>query len=150
MIAFDEIDRRILQVLSGDGRTSNVELAGRIGLSPSACLRRVQDLERTGVIAGYRAVINPNALGIGFTAYVAVGLSRHTKSEQQAFEAAMNAAKEVRECHNITGTVEYLLRVEAVDLPAYKHFHTEVLGALPQVATITSYIVMGSPKDERA
>jgi DNA-binding Lrp family transcriptional regulator len=149
MTDIDDIDRRILQVLSQDGRISNVDLAGRVGLSPSACLRRVHELERKGVIEGYRARLNPAALGIGFLAYVTVGLSRHTKQEQTDFEAAMRRANQVRECHNITGTVEYLLRVETVDLPAYKHFHTEVLGALPQVATITSYIVMGSPKNER-
>lgn len=100
--------------------------------------------------AGYRAVLDPAAIGLGFVAYVGVGLSRHTKQEQQAFESAMAQAPQVRECHNITGTIEYLLRIEAADLPAYKHFHTEVLGALPQVSTITSYIVMESPKDERA
>lgn len=89
-------------------------------------------------------------MGLGFVAYVGVGLSRHTREEQQAFESAMTKAPQVRECHNITGTIEYLPRIEAADLPAYKHFHTEVLEALPQVSTITSYIVMESLKDERS
>jgi Lrp/AsnC family transcriptional regulator, leucine-responsive regulatory protein len=150
MMEIDRFDRKILQEVQADGRISNVELASRIGLSPSATLRRVQELERRGVIRGYRAVLDPAAIGLGFVAYVGVGLSRHTKQEQQAFESAMAQAPQVRECHNITGTIEYLLRIEAADLPAYKHFHTEVLGALPQVSTITSYIVMESPKDERA
>lgn len=145
----DQIDRKILRELSADGRISNLALADRIGLSPSATLRRVQTLERAGVIAGYRAVLDPQKLGLSFVAYIAVGLSRHTKSAQVAFERAMLAAPEVRECHNITGTVEYLLRVEAADLPAYKRFHTDVLGAMEQVATITTYVVMGSPKDGR-
>jgi Lrp/AsnC family leucine-responsive transcriptional regulator len=101
------------------------------------------------VIAGYRAVLDPGKLGVGFVAYLAVGLKSHTKPEQQAFERAMVAAREVRECHNVTGSVEYFLRVEAADLPSYKRFHTDILGALPQVATITTYVVMGSPKDER-
>lgn len=149
MSATDQINERILQELARDGRISNVELADRVGLSASACLRRVQELERSGVISGYRAVLNPEALGIGFLVYVGVGLSRHTKQEQEAFEAAMAAAPEVRECHNVSGTIEYLLRVEARDIAAYKQFHTDVLGALPQVSTITSYIVLGSPKDER-
>jgi Lrp/AsnC family transcriptional regulator, leucine-responsive regulatory protein len=112
-------------------------------------LRRVQELERSGVITGYRAVLNPAAIGIGFVAYVAVGLSRHTKDEQKNFEVAISRAMQVRECHNVTGTFEFLLRVETRDLAAYKHFHTEVLGALPQVSTITSYVVMDSPKDKR-
>jgi Lrp/AsnC family transcriptional regulator, leucine-responsive regulatory protein len=145
----DPIDRRILHVLSEDGRISNVDLAARIGLSASACLRRVQELERVGIITGYRAILDPVSMGVGFVAYVAVGLSRHTKDQQHGFEAAIGGAPEVRECHNVTGTFEYLLRVETADLAAYKHFHTEVLGALPQVSTITSYVVMGSPKDER-
>jgi Lrp/AsnC family transcriptional regulator, leucine-responsive regulatory protein len=150
MNKIDQIDHRILQALRGDGRISNVDLAAKIGLSASACLRRVQELERAGVIAGYRAILNPVALGLGFVAYVAVGLSRHTKDEQLGFEAAIAQAPQVRECHNITGTFEYLLRVETIDLGAYKHFHSEVLGSLPQVSTITSYVVMASTKDDRA
>lgn len=150
MTKIDAINERIVRALVTDGRLSNVDLAERVGLSPSACLRRVQELERAGVIKGYRAVLDPAARGLGFTAYVAVGLSNHTKASQEAFERALARAPEVRECHNVTGTIEYLLRVEVADLAAYKVFHTEVLGTLPQVASITSYVVMGSPKDERA
>ena len=150
MMEFDQTNRKILRELTRDGRISNLELAERVGLSPSACLRRVQELERSGVIRGYRAVLDPGAMGVGFVAYVTVGLNQHTKAAQEAFERAMQGAREVRECHNITGTVEYLLRIEAADLAAYKRFHTEVLGTVPQVNSITSYVVMGSPKDERA
>lgn len=146
----DAINRKILQELSVNGRISNLELADRVGLSPSACLRRVQELEREGVISGYRAVLDKSKLGVGFTAYVAVGLNNHTKSSQEAFEKAIARADEVVECHNITGTVEYLLRIEARDLASYKVFHTDILGTLPQVNAITSYVVMGSPKDKRA
>lgn len=146
----DDIDRRILRELSRDGRISNLELAERVGLSPSACLRRVQELERSGVITGYRATIDPTKLGMGFLAYVTVGLSTHTKKAQADFETAMTGAPEVRECHNVTGAIEYLLRIETADLAAYKHFHTEVLGVLPQVHSISTYVVMESTKDERA
>ncbi|MGJ8545946.1 MAG: Lrp/AsnC family transcriptional regulator [Sulfitobacter sp.] len=150
MAALDPKNEEILQQLTRDGRISNLELADRVGLSPSACLRRVQDMERRGVIKGYRAVLDRTALGTGFTALIGVGLHNHTKASQEAFERAISRAPEVRECHNVTGVIEYMLRVECADLPAYKHFHTEILGALPQVASITSYVVMGSPKDERA
>lgn len=150
MTEIDRIDRRILRLLEHNGRITNTDLAQEVGLSASACLRRVQELERSGVILGYRAVVNRAAVGGGFTAYVAVGLSRHLKKDQLAFEKAMANAQQVRECHNVSGTIEYLLRVEAADLEAYKHFHTEVLGIVPQVSSIISYIVMGSPKDERA
>ena len=150
MMKIDDTDRRILRALARNGRISNLDLADRIGLSPSACLRRVQELERIGIIKGYRAVLDAEKLGLAFIAYMTVGLSTHTKAAQTAFEQAMMAAPDVRECHNITGTVEYLLRVEAADLAAYKHFHTEVLGILPMLRSITSYVVLSSPKDERA
>jgi Lrp/AsnC family leucine-responsive transcriptional regulator len=150
MSKLDDKDHRILRELSRHGRLPNLELADRVGLSPSACLRRVQELERSGVITGYRAVLNPEKLGIGFTAYVTVGLNTHTKAAQEAFERGISRAPEVRECHNVTGTVEYLLRVEAADLAAYKRWHTDVLGVLPQVQSVTTYVVMGSPKDDRA
>lgn len=150
MTKLDDIDHRILRELTRDARQSNLALADRVGLSPSACLRRVQTLERAGVIKGYRAVLDLDRLGIGFTAYVTVGLNNHTKTSQEAFERAIARAPQVRECHNITGTVEYLLRIETADLAAYKHWHTEVLGVLPQVQSITTFVVMGSPKDERA
>jgi Lrp/AsnC family leucine-responsive transcriptional regulator len=150
MVKIDNINARILQVISTQGRIPNLDLADRVGLSPSACLRRVQELERTGVIKGYRAVLDPARRGVGFLAYVTVGLNSHTKAAQEAFERAISRAPEVRECHNITGAVEYLLRVETADLAAYKHWHTDVLGVLPQVHAITTFVVMGSPKDERA
>ncbi|WP_425041253.1 Lrp/AsnC family transcriptional regulator [Primorskyibacter sp. S187A] len=150
MIKYDDINDRILQELERDGRLSNLELADRIGLSPSACLRRVAALEQEGVIQGYRACIDRSKLGAGFVAYIGVGLSAHSKAAQEAFERAISRSPEVRECHNITGTIEYLLRVECADIRAYKVFHTEVLGTLPHVNSITSYVVMGSPKDMRA
>lgn len=150
MTKLDAISYNILRELSNDGRLSNLDLADRVGLSPSACLRRVQEMERRGLIRGYRAVLDRSQLGAGFVAYVAVGLAHHTKQDQEGFEAAIAQASEVRECHNVTGAFEYILRVEAADLAAYKHFHTEVLGVLPQVSSITTYVVMGSPKDERA
>lgn len=150
MSKIDTIDHHILRVLQREGRISNLDLAERVALSPSATLRRVQALEAAGVIAGYRAVLDPVQMGVGFLAYITVGLSEHTKRSQEAFERAMSHAPEVRECHNVTGAVEYLLRVEVADLVHYKQFHTDVLGALPQVATIQTYVVMGSPKDLRA
>ena len=150
MMDIDAINSNILRVLEGDGRISNIDLASRVGLSPSACLRRVQELERSGVIKGYRAVLDREKLGAGITAFVMVGLSAHLSKDARAFERAMEAAPQVRECHNITGVVEYLLRVEVADLPAYKDFHANILGVLPQVSSITSHISLGSPKDKRA
>lgn len=146
----DRIDRRILQELTADGRLPNTQLAERVGLSPSACLRRVQELERAGVIRGFRAVLDPGAMGRGFVAYLAVGLSDHTKAGQVRFERAVAEMDEVRECHNITGSIEYLLRVEVEDLAAYKRFHTDKVGTVEGVRHLTTHVVMGSSKDERA
>lgn len=150
MTKIDDIDARILRVLQDEGRISNTALADRVGLSASACLRRVQELERRGVISGYRAVLNPTAMGQGFVAYVTVGLSDHSKESQEGFERAVSRNPEVRECHNITGNFEYLLRIECADLETYKDFHTERLGTIQHVRQITTHVVMGSPKDDRA
>lgn len=150
MVEMDDINARILRALREDGRISNLALADRVGLSPSACLRRVQDLERRGVITGYRARLDPALTGRAYVVYVAVGLAEHSKAAQKGFEAAMERTEEVTECHNIAGAFEYLLRVETADLAAYKAFHTDRLGTVPHVRSITSYMVMGSPKDTRA
>ena len=116
MTDIDPIAENILQELTRDGRISNLELAERVGLSPSACLRRVQDLERRGVIKGYRARLDPNQTGRGFVVYAAIGLSEHTKEAQAGFERAMRAIPEVVECHNVAGAFEYLLRIETSDM----------------------------------
>ena len=150
MTNMDRLNANILQELQSNGRISNADLADKIGLSASACLRRVQELERTGIIKGYRAILDSAALGVGFTAYVSVGLSDHTSKSQLAFEKAIAKSGQVRECHNITGSVEYLLRIETKDLAAYKLFHRDILGQLPQVNSIETFVVMDSPKDERA
>ncbi|EKO3468604.1 Lrp/AsnC family transcriptional regulator [Vibrio fluvialis] len=145
----DKFDEIILRELQQDGRISNVELAERVGLSPSATLRRVQELERKKVIKGYRAVLDKPQLNVGFIAYVSIGLNSHTKKSQLSFEDHVRFADEVVECHNITGMNEYLLRVETKDLSAYKRFHADVLGECLQVQSITTMVVMDSPKDER-
>ena len=150
MIELDRINHKILDILEKNGRISNADLSEKVGLSASACLRRVQELERTGIITGYRAQLNRSALGSSIVVFVMVGLSEHAASYASAFEEAVSASRQVREIHNVTGSVEYLLRVEVDDLNDYKQFHSEVLGKQPQVHSITSYICLGSPKDERA
>ena len=139
-MVLDTIGEKILRELSKDGRISNVELAGRVGLSASACLRRVQELERAGVISGYRAVIDRTKLGCGFVVYTSISLTGHQKKGLLEFEKIISRAPEVTECYNIAGDFEYLLRVETADLAAYKTFHMNVLTQLPLVRTITSYI----------
>lgn len=147
MVDLDTYNAAILHHLQRDGRMSNIDLAKEVGLSPSACLRRVQDLERRGILKGYRAIVDPKALGQDVVVFVMVGLSGHLRKDSLAFEAAMDRAPEVQECHNITGSVEYILRVEVADLSAYKSFHADRLGTLSMVGSITSHIVLGASKD---
>ncbi|NRB68392.1 MAG: Lrp/AsnC family transcriptional regulator [Vibrio sp.] len=145
----DKFDERILLELKCDGKIANVTLAERIGLSASATLRRVQELERQGMIKGYRAVLDRTQMGVGFIAYVSVGLASHRRQAQIEFEEHVRFVDQVVECHNITGANEYLLRVETEDLTSYKKFHADVLGECAQVNAITTMVVMDSPKDQR-
>ena len=138
-----------MRELSQNGRIANSELAEKIGLSPSACLRRVQELETQGVIKGYRAILDNELMGNGFVAYVGVGLNEHSIESQLAFEQAIKLAYEVKECHNVTGSFEYLLRIETKDIKSFKLFHADVLGCISQVSAITTHVVMDSPKDDR-
>jgi Lrp/AsnC family leucine-responsive transcriptional regulator len=138
----DDIDKRILAALYDDGRLSNADLAARIGLSPSPCLRRVRRLEEEGVIRGYRAMIDPAAIGRGMRVFAGVRLARHSKAEVDAFESAVTELREVRQTHHVTGNYDYLLDVEVSDLSAYEHFHANQLAGLPGVAAVTSYVTM--------
>ena len=145
----DAISEKILSTLERVGRVSNQELAQMVGLSPSACMRRVQELERRDIIRGYSAIIDRSAIGPQITVFVLVGLTQQLRKQARDFERAMEAAPQVKECHNLSGSVEYLLRVEVADLIGYRDFHSEVLGVLPQVGSITSHFCLGTSKDVR-
>ncbi|MFD6492356.1 Lrp/AsnC family transcriptional regulator, partial [Streptomyces sp. NPDC060188] len=111
----DEVDRLILAELERDGRISNNELASRVGLSPSPCLRRVRQLEESGVIRGYRALVDPAAVGRGLRVFAGVRLMRHVRADVVAFEREVMKLSEVIACHHITGNLDYLLQVEVAD-----------------------------------
>ena len=119
MLKKDRYNDRILQELTKNGRLPNSELAEIIGLSPSACLRRVQELESSGLIKGYRAILDSELMGNSFIAYVGIGLNEHSTESQLAFEQAIKLAGEVKECHNVTGSFEYLLRIETKDIKSF-------------------------------
>lgn len=136
------MDRSILAVLEKYGRISNAELAARVGLSPSPCLRRVRRLEETGVIRGYRALIDPAAVGRSLRVFAGVRLMRHARTDVVAFERAVVRLSEVVHCHHVTGNYDYLLQVEVADLAAYEDFHVNRLANLPSVAAVTSYVTM--------
>ncbi|MCX5497750.1 Lrp/AsnC family transcriptional regulator [Kaistia dalseonensis] len=134
----DEFDRKIVGHLAREGRLSAVELADRIGLSPSAATRRLQRLEAERVINGYRAVIDPGAIGLGITAFVEISLDRQNDEALKAFEAAARKCPNILSLYLMSGTSDYLLRIVARDLPDFERLHANVLGHLPGVARIES------------
>ena len=150
MVKIDEITDKILRELQANARIPNVQLANRVGLSPAACLRRVQELEHNQVIKGYHATIDRTALGRAFVAYASVGMSDHSKASLDHFKKVIAKSKEVVECYKVTGTIEYLLRIEVIDIYAYEKFHSNILGAIPHVSHINSFIVMHHAKNERS
>ncbi|MBM3479065.1 MAG: Lrp/AsnC family transcriptional regulator [Alphaproteobacteria bacterium] len=144
--ALDEIDRRILVELQRDGRLTNHDLAGRIGVSASPCWRRVRALEEAGVIKGYAALVNPAALGLNVSVFTQVSLERQEKKALQVFEAAVGEWPEIMECYLMTGDADYLLRVVVPDLAAYERFLMARLTRIRGIASIKSSFALRSVK----
>jgi DNA-binding Lrp family transcriptional regulator len=134
----DGIDRKILRLLRADGRMSNADLAVAIGLSPSACLRRLRQLETGGVIRGYTAIIEDPAPQARTVVIVQITLEKQTEDAFNRFEAAVRQCPEVCECYLMTGASDYQLRVEARDAADYERIHKEQLSRMPGVARIQS------------
>ena len=138
----DQLDRAILRHLQADGRLSNVELAERVRLSPSPCLRRVRALERAGVIRGYHAEIDPASVGRGFEVTVHVELTLKDRGTVEAFETAIAALEEVVECQRMFGLPDYVIRVACADQAAYEAFYMNELAELPGLARVNSQFAM--------
>jgi DNA-binding Lrp family transcriptional regulator len=136
--ALDGTDRKMLRLLRADGRMSNADLASTIGLSPSACLRRLRHLESSGVIRGYTAIIEDTAPQARTVVIVQITLERQTEDAFNRFEAAVRQCPEVCECYLMTGASDYQLRVEARDAADYERIHKEQLSRMPGVARIQS------------
>jgi Lrp/AsnC family leucine-responsive transcriptional regulator len=146
----DAIDGRIIAALQADGRLTNVDLAERVGLSPSPCLRRTKRLEREGYIDAYRAVLQRNQVGLGLTVFVEIKISAHANQEAEAFQNAIVALHEVVACHMVSGAADYLVEVVVPDLECYQRFLVGKLLALPIVREVRSNIgiqtlMAGSP-----
>jgi DNA-binding Lrp family transcriptional regulator len=134
----DPIDHHMLRILQEDGRISNAALAGKVGLSPSACLRRLHLLEQRGVILGYTALVATDEPELTpTTVMVEIVLDRQTAEQMSRFEQAVRRCPEVRECWLMSGASDYLLRVEARDAPDYERIHQQ-LARMPGVSRITS------------
>jgi Lrp/AsnC family transcriptional regulator, leucine-responsive regulatory protein len=139
---FDQIDLKILDVLQKDGRISNADLADKVGLSASPCLRRMRALEEDGVISGYRADLDPVQLGLTILAFVEVRISRHGAGTAAVFREAMMKERLVVGCYMVTGSYDFLLKVVARDLESYKAFTLETLLGMPDVQDIRTSIVL--------
>ena len=138
MPALDTIDRNILRLLRLDARTSNAKLAAEIGLSPSACLRRIKIMEKSGVIRGYTALVDTGNADATIAVIINITLERQTEDYLDRFEAAVRRHPEIRECFLMTGGSDYLLRVEVANAGEFERIHKEILSALPGVLRIHS------------
>ena len=134
----DSTDHAILEALQERARISNVELADRVHLSESACLRRVRALEEAGVIAGYSAMVDPVRVGLPSAVFVQLTLQRQDQTDLDAFEEAVQNIPEVMECYLMTGEFDYLLRIVVPDLAAYERFLMEHLTRIDGIASIKS------------
>jgi Lrp/AsnC family transcriptional regulator, leucine-responsive regulatory protein len=146
MIGLDETDRRLLRVLQVDGRISNLELADRCNLSPSACSDRVRRLREQGFITGYAAVVDPDKVGRALLIFVEVLLDRTTKDVFDDFAAAARRAPDILECHMVAGGFDYLVKARVRDMSAYRTFLGDVLVDMPGVRETRTYAVLEEVK----
>lgn len=145
----DAIDRKILAELQADGRLTITDLAARVGLSVSPCHRRLRELERAGTICGYRALVNPAAVGLTFEALLFVTMKQEDRETLLAFEAAVAQVPNVVQAQRLFGDPDYLLRIVTADLGAYQRLEDDVLATLPGVQRLTSTLVMKNVVTER-
>ncbi len=145
----DKVDRAILAELQADGRLTVTELADRVRLTPGPCHRRLRELERSGIITGYRAIVNPAAVGMGFEALVQITLEHGDAGTVASFETALAELPQVRHAERLFGDPDYLLRVAARDLDSFATVRDQELATLPGVHRLTSTIVMKRIIDNR-
>jgi DNA-binding Lrp family transcriptional regulator len=149
ILRIDRIDRQILAQLEEDGRLTVTELAARINLSVSPCHRRLRELERSGAVRGYRAIVDPAAVGLAFQALVFASLHQADHDTVATFEDALLAIPQILQAQRLFGDPDYLLRVVAADLPSFQQFYDEQLSTLPGLRRLTSTIVMKDVVDHR-
>lgn len=145
-IALDRIDRKILRILQAEGRITNHALAERVALSQSACLARIRNLERAGVIQGYHARLDPFALEIGLILYVEISLEGSRADETARFEAAMAALPQVVEVSDVSGDVDYILKIAVGSMDEWNRLREQLAGGDLGVERVTTHVLMRKPK----
>jgi DNA-binding Lrp family transcriptional regulator len=148
MSPLDVTDRAMLALLQDEGRMTNVDLAGRVGLTAPPCLRRLRSLEEAGIIEGYHARLNAAALGYGIMVFALVSLRSQAEDDLQAFEKHVATLPEVRECHMLNGEIDFILKIVAHDLQAFQSFLTSQLTTAPNVASVKTSLTIRTAKDE--
>ncbi len=143
----DQIDRKILSILSQDGRIAVVDLARRVGLSKSPCQVRLKRLQENGFIQGFRAVLNPVKLGLEHVTFAEVRLTDTTEKALKAFNAAVMNVPEIEQCHMIAGAFDYLLKIRTQDISTYRQVLGEVISGLPYVGSTSTHVSMQAVKD---
>lgn len=147
---YDEIDRAIVEALQADGRLPNTELADRVGLSPSACLRRVKALEGDGVIAGYRAEVDHAKVGLGLTVFLSLRVDQHSRQTARHIEESLLAIPEVVACHVVSGSADFLAEALVPDLPAYEALLLDKVLAIGPVTDVRSMFAIRTIEARRA
>ncbi|MBV2129763.1 leucine-responsive transcriptional regulator Lrp [Arsukibacterium indicum] len=142
----DRIDRKILTELQHDGRLANVELARRVGLSPTPCLERVRKLEAEGYIIGYTALVDPHKVGAALLVFVEITLSKTSPEDFDEFSKAVQKLAEIQECHLVSGSFDFLLKTRVANMAAYRELLGETLLRLPSVRESRTYVVMEEVK----
>jgi DNA-binding Lrp family transcriptional regulator len=148
MSMLDPTDRTMLALLQDEGRMTNVDLAGRVGLTAPPCLRRLRSLEENGFIEGYHARLNAAALGYGIMVFALVSLRSQAEDDLQAFEKHVATLPEVRECHMLNGEIDFILKIVAHDLQAFQSFLTSHLTTAPNVTSVKTSLTIRTAKDE--
>ncbi|OYX40764.1 MULTISPECIES: Lrp/AsnC family transcriptional regulator [unclassified Sphingomonas] len=145
-MAFDRIDRQILELLQDDGRMTNVDLAERVGLTAPPCLRRVRALEEQGAIKGYHASLDAATLGYPITVFALVSLRSQAEQDLAAFEDYIAMIPEIRECHMLNGEIDFILKIVATDLKAFQEILTTHLTPAPNVASVKTSLTIRTAK----
>ena len=148
-IKFDKIDRSILEILQSNAKITNAQLSKDIGLSPAPTLERVKKLEQSGIIKSYHAKLDPEKIGLGVSTFVLVSLIGHNKGNIDAFMKEINEIQEVIECHHITGTGDFILKIMAKDIASYQKLMLEKVSDIKVVDSLQSLVILSTFKDSK-
>ena len=148
-IKLDEIDRKIIEILQGNGRITNSQLATEVGLSPAPTLERVKKLETTGIIKSYHAEVDADKIGLGVQTFVMVSLKGHNKTIIDKFMQYIHAIDQVIECHHLTGSSDFILKIVAKDIPSYQSLMLEKISNIDVVDNMHSMVILSTMKDSK-